>query len=36
MSPSQEVLFKVTDILVENGLSQVVNYSFMDKNDLKN
>ena len=35
MSPSQEVLFKVTDILVENGLSQVVNYSFMDKNDLK-
>lgn len=35
MSQSQEVLFKITDTLVENGLSQVVNYSFMDKKDLR-
>lgn len=35
MSKSQEALFTITDTLVKDGLSQVVNYSFMDKKDLE-
>lgn len=31
----QEVLFTINNKLIENGLSQVINYSFMDKKDLK-
>ncbi len=31
----QDVLFRMADALIANGLSQVENYSFMDKNDLK-
>ena len=35
MSKEQDVLFRMADALIANGLSQVENYSFMDKNDLK-
>lgn len=30
----QEVVFRITDCLIQHGLSEVVNYSFMDKKDL--
>ena len=35
MSKEQDALFRMADALIANGLSQVENYSFMDKNDLK-
>ena len=35
MSREQDVIFRITDCLVANGLSEVVNYSFMDKRDLE-
>lgn len=35
MSKETDALFRITDSLIANGLSQVENYSFMDKNDLK-
>ena len=35
MSKEQELLFAISDKLIENGLSQVINYSFMDKKDLE-
>ena len=35
MSKEQDAIFRVTDALVADGLSEVVNYSFMDKKDLE-
>ena len=35
MSKEQDVIFRITDSLVADGLSEVVNYSFMDKKDLE-
>ena len=35
MSKEQNAIFRVTDALVADGLSEVVNYSFMDKKDLE-
>lgn len=35
MSKDQDAIFRVTDALVADGLSEVVNYSFMDKKDLE-
>lgn len=35
MSKEQEVLFAISDRLINKGLSQVINYSFMDKKDLE-
>lgn len=35
MSEEQDAIFRITDCLVAHGLSEVVNYSFMDKRDLE-
>ena len=35
MYKEQNAIFRVTDALVADGLSEVVNYSFMDKKDLE-
>lgn len=35
ISDEQKVLFNISDTLIADGMSQVVNYSFMDKKELK-
>ena len=35
MTEEQDAIFRITDCLLANGLSEVVNYSFMDKKDLE-